>query len=241
MPLGETLEKWTYLLRKTFLTRASRRHYSQFGEDVLLDQIIHPRCRSGVYVDVGAYHPTKFSNTYFLYRRGWRGVNIDLDPIKIEAFRLARPRDINICAAVSDQRRVVTAYTASRYDLGSTIDPDTARRQSGLLKTRHVETRTLDEILAGTPYAGTRIDLLCIDAEGHDWPVLQSLDLAVYQPSIVVIESHLDSIEQIVNDAPYRHLAAQGYRLCSWIHLSLVFRRPDGPIFRAPMSGVRCG
>jgi hypothetical protein len=241
MALYQTIGQWLYVLRKTFLTRASRRHYSQFGEDVLLDQIIDPRCRPGNYVDVGAYHPTKFSNTYFLYRRGWRGVNIDLDPVKIDAFRLARPRDVNICAAVSDQRRVATSYAARRFDLGATIDPDTADRQTGPLEARAVETRTLNEILAATSYAGTPIDLLCIDAEGHDWPVLRAFDLAVYRPSIVVIESHLETIERIMNDEAYRHLAAHGYRLCGWTYLSLIFRRPEGAIFRAPTGAIGRG
>jgi FkbM family methyltransferase len=232
------LARRLYLLRKTFITRSARRCYSQFGEDILLDELIEPSYPPGVFVDVGAWHPTKYSNTYFLYRRGWRGVNIDLDPIKIEAFRLARPRDINVCAAVSDGRRTVTAYTTGRYGLGSTIDPETAQREpdTGSIQSRLVETRTLDDIIGETPYAGKPIDLLCIDAEGHDWPVLQSLDLKTYRPSIVVIESSHTTIGQIVEDAPYRHLTASGYRLCGWALLSLIFRIPAGPVFRDQKS-----
>lgn len=34
----------------------------------------------GIYVDVGAFHPTKFSNTHLFYLNGWRGINIEARP-----------------------------------------------------------------------------------------------------------------------------------------------------------------
>ena len=34
---------------------------------------------NGIYIDVGCNHPIKFNNTYLLYKRGWSGINIDLD------------------------------------------------------------------------------------------------------------------------------------------------------------------
>ena len=38
--------------------------YSQEGEDILLYRIFE-ECKSGFYVDIGAHHPKRFSNTYF--------------------------------------------------------------------------------------------------------------------------------------------------------------------------------
>lgn len=222
-----------YVWGKAFFTKSARAHYAQFGEDVLLDALIDPHCAPGTYVDVGAWHPKKFSNTYFLYRRGWRGVNIDLDAAKIEAFQLARPGDVNVCAAVSDARRRVRVFSFGRYGLGSTIDSEHARMQdrspSG---TREVETRTLDEILAGTRYAGQAIDLLSIDAEGHDYPVLRSIDLATYRPQIIVIESYAHTVDEILRSPAYLYLVARGYSLRGWAHFSLIFCLPEGSVFR---------
>jgi hypothetical protein len=31
----------------------------------------------GFFVDVGCFHPLFYSNTWKLYKKGWRGVNID--------------------------------------------------------------------------------------------------------------------------------------------------------------------
>ncbi|MFT4801330.1 MAG: hypothetical protein ACI93N_001101, partial [Flavobacteriaceae bacterium] len=40
--------------------------YSQEGEDILLNRIFNPQVNaSGFYVDVGAHHPERFSNTFY--------------------------------------------------------------------------------------------------------------------------------------------------------------------------------
>ena len=53
--------------------------YSQEGEDMILGKIFSGQ-KHGFYVDVGAHHPLRFSNTYLFYLKGWRGINIDAMP-----------------------------------------------------------------------------------------------------------------------------------------------------------------
>ena len=144
----------------------------------MLREIISPAFNKGIYVDVGAYHPIKFSNTYALHKRGWRGINIDMDPIKIEAFKLARASDVNICAAISSEKTVKQAYNFSKYGLTSTLDPETAAAEGQApVSVRNVETTTLDDVLEHSRYSNQEIDLLSIDAEGHDYHVLGSINL----------------------------------------------------------------
>ena len=50
--------------------------YSQEGEDMVLARYLEGQ-KNGFYVDVGAHHPFRFSNTYHFYLKGWHGVNID--------------------------------------------------------------------------------------------------------------------------------------------------------------------
>src|SRR5581483_8094739 len=78
--------------------------YSQEGEDLLLARLFDGQ-KKGFYVDVGAHHPFRFSNTYLLYLNGWRGINIDAMPGSMAAFRKLRPRDINIECMVSQDPR----------------------------------------------------------------------------------------------------------------------------------------
>ena len=69
--------------------------FSQEGEDILLNRIFNFRPH-GTYVDIGAHHPRRFSNTYFFYRLGWTGINIDAAPDSMKAFESERSKDINL-------------------------------------------------------------------------------------------------------------------------------------------------
>src|SRR5689334_15261611 len=83
--------------------------YSQEGEDMILARVFENQ-KSGFYVDVGAHHPWRFSNTYMFYRRGWRGLNIDAMPDSMSRFRKARPRDINVEIPVLREEAVLNYY-----------------------------------------------------------------------------------------------------------------------------------
>ena len=48
------------------------------------------------FIDVGAHHPMRFSNTYLFYKKKWKGINIDPLPGSMKLFNKLRPRDINL-------------------------------------------------------------------------------------------------------------------------------------------------
>ena len=74
---------------------------SQFNEDLKILKIFK---KKGFYVDIGCYHPVRYNNTYRMFKLGWKGMNIDLNPLSIELFNVARPTDLNICTAVSNKK-----------------------------------------------------------------------------------------------------------------------------------------
>ena len=63
-----------------FINRHYQKSYAQEGEDLILYRMIYGKIDKGFYVDVGAHHPKRFSNTYFFYRKGWRGINVEPMP-----------------------------------------------------------------------------------------------------------------------------------------------------------------
>jgi FkbM family methyltransferase len=232
MSIRDLLER-IYIFRKTYLTRHWHRHFSQFGEDVVLNDWISKDFNNGFYVDVGCYHPSKFSNTCFLHKRGWYGINIDMDAIKIKCFDLARPDDNNINAAVSDKKKTVTVYNFSRYGLGSTIDPQVAAdTPMPLLSKTEMETRTLTDIIDASPFKDQRIDLLTIDAEGHDFSVIRSLDMDRYLPKILLTETHFKDIHMILGQPMHQHLESLGYKLFNWVGFTLIYAQPDNGLFK---------
>ena len=64
----------------------------------------------GVYIDIGCHQPFLNNNTYRLYKRGWTGINIDLDFNSIDLFNFFRKKDFNINAAVSSKNEEKDLY-----------------------------------------------------------------------------------------------------------------------------------
>ena len=219
---------WLFMLRKVFLTKSWKKYYSQYGEDIVYDRVIRMK-QKGFFVDVGCFHPTKYSNTYKLYRFGWRGINIDLDEVKINAFNLRRPSDTNVLCAVSETESECTLYSAGFYTLVQTLDPKTAEkmRKSGLnITERKVKTRPLSSIIDGTTYKDRKIDILSIDVEGVEMMVLRSLDFERYCPKLIVVEYHGRSLEELMDSDLYKFLKDQGYSLYNWTGPTLHFIHP---------------
>ena len=221
------------LFRKAFLTDFIQFHYSQFGEDIILREILKKEISNGFYIDVGCFHPKKFSNTYMLYKKGWSGINIDMEEDKISLFNMVRPRDLNILSPISDKEEDVTLYRYSKYGLGSTIDKKIAFETSDHIYDKTtVKTRTLNEVINESPYKDTQIDVLSIDVEGVDFKVLRSLDIKKYSPKVIIIEDHHTKIEDILETDTFKFLVQNNYILRSWSFYSLIFVLPKSDILK---------
>ena len=64
-----------------------RSNFSQGDEEKILNDIFSNK-KKGFYVDVGCYHPKRFSNTAFLYGKGWNGINIDANTKNLKLFNI---------------------------------------------------------------------------------------------------------------------------------------------------------
>jgi FkbM family methyltransferase len=221
------------LLRKAFLTDFLRFHYSQFGEDIVLKELLNKEKSDGFFVDIGCYHPKKYSNTYMLYTKGWRGINIDMEEDKIRLFNMVRPGDYNINCPVSDRKEEVTIFRFSKYGLGSTINSDfAAETNEEIFDKKTIETKTINEIIDNSPYNGKQIDVLSIDVEGMDFKVLNSLDFAIYKPKLIIIEDHHRSIDEVLETEIYKLLKKHSYVMRSWTFYSLIFVLPGSDILK---------
>lgn len=169
-----------------------RQFYSQEGEDAVLSRIFEEN-KNGFYVDVGAHHPKRFSNTYFFYKKGWRGINIDAMPGSMGAFNKDRPLDINLEIPVSDKDEVLTYYIFNEPALNGfskeLSDSRNGLRQYKIIATKELKTRTLASILDEFMLARQAIDFLSIDVEGLDFQVLNSNNWDKYRPEVVLVEA----------------------------------------------------
>lgn len=218
----KSFKKIFLLLRQLFFKSINKDFYSQFGEDKILSELIPKNKKNGFYVDVGCFHPKKHSNTYLLYKKGWSGINIDMEEDKIDLFKISRPRDYNYLGAISDKVENVNIYRSQTFGVGSTINPNILKHENVIDKI-NITTTTLNNVLSSSPFENSKIDLLNIDTEGNDFKVLKSLDITKYKPKIIIIETHLKEIEEIIKSEMYVYLKSKGYKLKSYCLYSLIF------------------
>lgn len=215
-------------IRQLWFTTYSRESFSQEGEDLILERFLENK-KAGFYVDVGAHHPMRFSNTYRLYLSGWRGLNIDANPGSMRMFRRSRPRDINVEAAVSQGNRVLRYYVFNEPAL-NTFDRERALRITGgdyrIVKELNITTQPLWELLDRYVPKDTTIDLLTIDVEGFDYDVLLSNDWNRYTPEFILVEClDISTLDQTYQDPAARLLAAQNYSMVAKTLNSTLFKR----------------
>jgi FkbM family methyltransferase len=223
-----------YVFKKLLNSEASI-NYSQTGEDAVIRSLLD-ETRPGIYVDVGCNDPIRFSNTLSLYLHGWHGVNIDANPRLIDRFRTVRPRDITVCAAISDHEREVVFHEFEDA-LVSTVSSEVLPEwQSKWRKRgeRMVQTRTLDSMLREHLPAGTEIDLLSVDVEGHDLNVLRSVDLDTFRPKLIVVEMHHLELNRSQESPITRYLQERAFRQIGYDTLNGYF--VDA---RAPRAALR--
>jgi FkbM family methyltransferase len=188
-------------------------HYSQEGEDILLHRLFGERAE-GFYVDIGAHHATRFSNTFSLYRRGWRGINVDATPGSMTSFHALRQRDVNLECLVSDRREPLRMHLFREPALNTTnasLASSYVAQGSEEIGEVELTPRRLADIMNEHVPAGTNIDLLSVDVEGEELGVLRSGDWDVYRPTFVIIEALSTSFARIPEDPAVRFLNDLGY------------------------------
>lgn len=203
--------------------------FSQEGEDLVLRRIFAGR-GPGTYVEVGAHHPHRFSNTFLFYGEGWKGVVIDALPGSRALFARSRPRDIAIECAVSGQSGTLRYHRFDEAAL-NTVDEEVARQRRELshryLGATEVPCRRLADILdEALPGAGIQDpSFLSVDVEGHDLEVLRSNDWARYRPMAVVAECLGTSLAGALQDPIAGLLGEKGYRAYAKTGNSVIFLR----------------
>lgn len=169
--------------------------YSQQGEDMVLRRLFVNQT-SGFYVDVGAHHPKRFSNTYHFYKIGWRGINIDAMPQSMKRFERVRPRDINLELGISDAKNKLayfmfndSAFNTFSEQLKSKYESTKYENINGcrLVGEVDIEVFPLREVL-DRYHKNMKIDFMNIDVEGFDLNVIKSNDWEIYRPVYLMVE-----------------------------------------------------
>ncbi|MDC3158520.1 FkbM family methyltransferase, partial [Candidatus Pelagibacter sp.] len=170
-----------YFFLKILKKSKKRYHYADNGEDIIIQGLFNHK-KNGFYIDVGCYHPVRASLTHLLYKKGWKGVNIDISKDTINLFNIARPNDKNINIGIADKEGEDFYYQSSHINQANSF------KFYDNVKKVKVQITTLDNIIKNLGIE--KIDFLNIDVEYRDFKALQGLNLNNVRPSLIAIEDN---------------------------------------------------
>jgi len=203
--------------------------YSNWSIDLAVDFFFKNK-KKGIYIDVGCHLPLLNNNTLLLYKRGWTGINIDLDYNAIDTFNFLRKKDTNIQTCISNNEEEKELFFFHSRSAKNTL---VQQRGYGAREILKIQTKTLNSIIQNSPYANNEIDFLSIDVEGSELDVLKGFDIDKYKPKIIVAEFIPPNINEfyevdindIIQSDLYMFLINKNYKLINWIHDDLMFMR----------------
>jgi len=205
-----------YYRPKIFLPKKT---YAMYGEDLKVIDFFK-RKKKGFYVDIGCYHPIEGNNTYLLFKKGWNGINADVNSLSIELFKKARKNDYNTNVAVSNQKKRLKIYFRKKINMLNTSDQKLAKIhfRNGF-QSKFVQSNSLNTIIKASRFRKKKIDFLNIDVEGSELSVLKSLDFKKYKPKLICIEIHNHeemynpNLDYLKRNKVYKFLINKGYKI----------------------------
>lgn len=227
------------------LARKGSDDYSQLGEQMVILNILSRMNQASlnkIYLDIGAYHPFKGSNTYKLYLKNWRGLVADPNPEKIKRFIAVRPRDICLTKAViPDSWNIaeVEMLGTGKNDARESITP--ALNKNNHL---HFNTKRADYSYMASAMKVSNVLAMCserlgvpafmsVDIEGLESDLIQSIDFLKYPIPLLCIEHFLSEFTEEKSVFAYRrssmvqYLDSASYDLVSVCGISLIFAHRD--------------
>ena len=222
--------------KKIYYSKYSKVSHSISGVDLIVDRIFKDK-KKGIYIDIGCNHPIKYNNTYLLYKRGWNGINIDLDKKSIDEFKLLRKNDENLQALVSNKVKIKDIYFYHDRSAINTVSTKLANYRKKKFKIVKEKSTTLNHIIKKTRFYNKKIDFLTIDVENHEYEVLKNFDFKKHKIRLIVcentdmsqknLETQNINFKQIFNSKIYKLLKKNNYKLINLVNSDLVFYKAE--------------
>ncbi|QJD98323.1 FkbM family methyltransferase [Mucilaginibacter robiniae] len=209
--------------------------YSQDGEDMILRSLLAESIPNfndyrGFYIDIGAHHPYRFSNTMHFYELGWQGINIEPTPAAMQLFEQYRKRDVNLNIGIGEQPGKLTLYcfnesALNSFDKALSESRDQEDTPYHIVSTAEVEVRPLAQVLDQYLPADIVINFMSVDVSGLDVDVLQSNNWDKYRPRFVLAEDADINFSYLDASEAHSFLAEQGYEVAGKTLRTLIFKQ----------------
>jgi len=208
-------------------------YYSQDGEDIVLGAFYEGELK-GFYVDIGAHHPIRFSNTQWFYERGWNGINIDATPGSMLDFNEQRKKDTNLECAIADiigEKDYYLFEEAALNSFDKELSEERVKNGWKLNEIVKIKTFPINMILEKYLPEDKNIDFISLDIEGYELKFLETFNFEKYSPNYFIIED----LEYIKKDMVeykesliYKKMKQNGYIVIAKTMRSVIFKKING-------------
>jgi FkbM family methyltransferase len=212
----------------------SKVSYAQSGEDIIADYFFQNiGISKPTYIDIGANHPFKGSNTYLFYLKGGKGICIEPDITLIKTLKKKRPNDLVLNLGVSIEKASEANFYHFKghyraWNTFSLADAEKKQNESGIpFNVSTVRLETVNDIIQA--YHPGHINFMSLDVEGWDLQILKSIDFSIFKPELVCVESIGFSLNNILgkNSEMIDYMQTQGYSEYANTNLNTLFCRND--------------
>ena len=216
------------LIKSYQLSLKANEFYSQFGEDAILEKYLKED--KGFYLDIGSGDPVRGSNTYFLYKKGWKGILIDPLTRNIFSSRVIRRKDKIIQGLVGATNKSYPFFEMYPYEYSTTnneiVNDLINKGRAKLVKKVQLHTYSVSDLRLSIDL--DQPSLLSVDCEGLDLEVLKTIDLKTIKFRVICAEdfdfnpvSKSSAINQYLNENGYEIVDRAGpssiYVKSSWL------------------------
>ncbi len=222
------------IFKELYYNKYSKKSFSLSSVDLIIERIFY-NLKDGIYLDIGCNHPIKYNNTYLLFKKGWKGINVDLDSESIKQFNLMRKDDhnVNVLITSKDNEEKDLYFYHDRSAI-NTISKDLAKkRKIKPKKIKKLKGVSINTIIESSPFRNEKINLLSIDIENYEFEALKEFNFNKYNIDVIVsevtdvestkLELFNNSLEKITNSKIYELLTKNNYKLINWVNSDLVF------------------
>jgi len=145
------------------------------------------------YIDIGAHHPTRLSNTYLFYKKGSQGICIEPDPELFKKIEKKRKNDVCLNIGIGTEEEKMADYyvisdkvlnTFSKEEAGHIVNT-TGKKIEKIIKIPLVP---MSKII--TKYLSDKTpNFISLDTEGFDFEILKSLNFNNFKPEVFCVET----------------------------------------------------
>jgi FkbM family methyltransferase len=181
------------------------------------------------YLDIGAHHPQRLSNTQYFYASGSRGVNVEPDPDLFAEFPSHRPEDVNLNVGIGEDGSSSLPFHVMSTRTLNTFSREEAERYAAtglhsIQRVIDVPVRNINDVIA-SHFKGGAPDFLSVDVEGLDVEIIKSLDLSRFRPVVICVETltFSETREEVKLVEAAEYLVENGYFSYADTYINTIF------------------